>query len=110
MYRSSLHEFWRNKRVLISGHTGFKGSWLSLWLQFLGADLYGVALKPVGSKSTYSVARVSDGMQSYIQNINNFRSLYRITELIQPEIVFHLAAQRLYASLTQIQEKHTRPM
>ena len=86
-------DFWRNKRVLVTGHTGFKGSWLSLWLQHLGAKVYGVALQPATDPSLFRLARLEDGMQSRLCDIRDGQRLGALIRDCKPEIVFHLAAQ-----------------
>ncbi len=88
-------EFWRGKRVLLTGHTGFKGSWLSLWLQCLGADVVGYALPPTTSPSLFDAASVGDGMRSVIGDIRDLTRLTSLMTEFQPEIVLHLAAQAL---------------
>ena len=64
-------QFWRGKRVLVTGHTGFKGSWLSLWLSALGAEVYGYALEPDTSPSLFALARVDELVSSDIGDIRN---------------------------------------
>lgn len=86
-------EFWRGKRVLVTGHTGFKGSWLSLWLASLGAKLAGYALAPATEPSLFELARVGQTMDSCIGNVQDLDALRRTVERFRPEIVFHLAAQ-----------------
>ncbi len=88
-------EFWSDRRVLITGHTGFKGSWLALWLQTLGADVTGYALPPPTSPSLYTVASVDRGMRSIIADIRDADRLRQELEAARPEIVLHLAAQPL---------------
>lgn len=88
-------EFWRGKRVLITGHTGFKGSWLSLWLQSLGAELHGLALAPPTQPNLYTAARVGDGMVSIIGDICHADTVRKCMAAFQPEIVIHMAAQSL---------------
>jgi CDP-glucose 4,6-dehydratase len=87
--------FWAGKRVLLTGHTGFKGSWLSLWLQSLGAELHGLALEPPTSPSLFEVAAVADGMHSHIGDIRDLDTVRRVFAQAQPEIVLHMAAQPL---------------
>ncbi len=85
--------FWNGKRVLMTGHTGFKGSWLSLWLQKLGAQLVGYALTPPTDPSLFELAHVADGMTSLIGDVRNFPELKRVVAEHRPEVVLHLAAQ-----------------
>ncbi len=86
-------EFWRNKRVLVTGHTGFKGGWLSLWLQSLGAEVVGFARDPSTDPSLFLLANVGKGMVSIIGEINDAHSLRKLFTKYPPEIVFHLSAQ-----------------
>ena len=89
-------EFWSKRKVFITGHTGFKGSWLSLWLQQLGAEVYGYALNSPTIPNLYTVANVSDGMAgSKIADIRNSEELTKAMQSFQPDIVLHLAAQPL---------------
>ena len=87
--------FWRSKRVLISGHTGFKGSWLSIWLQSLGAEVCGLALAPPTKPSLFTEAKVSNGMRNEIVDIRNFEAVDFVFQSFRPEIVIHMAAQPL---------------
>jgi CDP-glucose 4,6-dehydratase len=87
--------FWDNKRVFLTGHTGFKGGWLSLWLQDLGAVVTGFSLSPSTNPSFFNAAEVSDGMNSIIGDIRDLETLSETMSKAQPEIVFHLAAQPL---------------
>ncbi len=86
-------DFWRGKRVLVTGHSGFKGSWLSLWLQKSGAVVAGYALPPPSVESLYELASVGGGMQSTFADIRNLESVKGVIKRFEPEIVFHLAAQ-----------------
>lgn len=87
--------FWRGKRVLITGHTGFKGSWLSLWLQMLSVELTGYALDPPTSPSLFEIARVGEGMFSVTGDVRDLEHLKMMISERRPEIIFHLAAQSL---------------
>jgi CDP-glucose 4,6-dehydratase len=89
-------QFWSQRRVLVTGHTGFKGSWLSLWLAKLGADVSGYALAPSGSDHLFGLANVGTVLnRSYFAEINDAAALAAAFNQVQPEIVFHLAAQAL---------------
>jgi CDP-glucose 4,6-dehydratase len=87
--------FWNGKRVLLTGHTGFKGSWLSLWLQSMGAQVVGYALAPPTSPSLFEVTQVSNGMVSIIGDIRDLEHLRAVFVEHRPEIVIHMAAQPL---------------
>ncbi|MDQ6962311.1 MAG: CDP-glucose 4,6-dehydratase [Mariprofundaceae bacterium] len=87
--------FWKGKKVLLTGHTGFKGSWLSLWLQRVGADLTGYALSPPTTPSLFEAASVATDMRSIIGDIRDLEKMKCVIQEVQPEIVFHLAAQAL---------------
>jgi len=90
-----LTSFWQNKKVLVTGHTGFKGSWLSLWLQKLGANVTGIALAPEFNPCLFNFANVAQNMRSEFANINNLENVKRIFDEFKPEIVIHMAAQAL---------------
>jgi CDP-glucose 4,6-dehydratase len=87
--------FWKGKRVLVTGHTGFKGSWLCLWLQDLGAKVSGYALPPPTNPSLFELGQVEKGMASIIGDIRNLDLLKASVTSQKPEIVFHMAAQPL---------------
>jgi CDP-glucose 4,6-dehydratase len=94
--RISFLNTYKNKRVLVTGHTGFKGSWLCAWLKKMGAEVIGVALPPPkDKKSLFEAANIKEGMQSFFQDINDFPKVLEIFKQTQPEIIFHLAAQPL---------------
>lgn len=88
-------DFWRGKRVFMTGHTGFKGSWLSLWLQQLGADVTGYALSPPTNPSLFEVAKVEGGMRSIIADIRDGEALAKAMREARPDVVIHMAAQPL---------------
>jgi len=87
--------FWEGRRVFLTGHTGFKGSWLSLMLQAAGAELTGFALRPPTRPSLFEDAQVANGMHSIIGDIRDLRALRDAMLQSRPEVVFHLAAQPL---------------
>lgn len=87
--------FWLGKRVLVTGHTGFKGSWLCLWLQKLGANVTGFSLEPPTKPSLFQQASVAQNMVSIIGDIRELEHLFTVFNSTQPEIVFHLAAQSI---------------
>lgn len=87
--------FWYSKKVFITGHTGFKGSWLSLWLQQLGAEVTGYALLPHTQPSLFKMVQVAQGMTSIIGDIRDGTLLTNTMRQAEPEIVIHLAAQPL---------------
>ncbi|MEX0268287.1 CDP-glucose 4,6-dehydratase [Leptolyngbyaceae cyanobacterium UHCC 1019] len=88
-------EFWSNKKVLITGHTGFKGSWLSLWLQRLGASVIGYSLPAPTQPSLFEVAKIEQEITSIMGDIRDLTELQAVMLDHQPDIVFHMAAQPL---------------
>lgn len=87
--------FWAGKRVFLTGHTGFKGSWMSLWLQRMGAEVTGFALAPPTEPALFEAARVAAGMTSIIGDIRDREALEQALVAADPEIVIHMAAQPL---------------
>jgi CDP-glucose 4,6-dehydratase len=87
--------FWCDKRVLLTGHTGFKGCWLTLWLDRMGAKVTGIGLPPATSPNLYSEAELEALCQSHFCDIRDAAALRELIRAARPEIVFHLAAQAL---------------
>ena len=87
--------FWQGKRVLVTGHTGFKGGWLSLWLQHLGAEVVGYSLPPAGTPNLFAVGDIANDMTSIFGDIRDLDALLATFDKHKPEVVFHLAAQSL---------------
>ena len=87
--------FWQGKRVLLTGHSGFKGCWLTLWLQRLGAQVFGVSLRPDTEPNLFNLANIEGACQSHFCDIRDDDELAALVRVIDPQIVFHLAAQPL---------------
>jgi CDP-glucose 4,6-dehydratase len=96
--------FWKGRRVFMTGHTGFKGSWLALLLQVLGAEVHGLALSPATTPALFTDARIAQGMHSHFGDIRSLETLLRAVRDAQPEIVLHLAAQAI------VSESFDRPL
>lgn len=92
---SNLKAFWSGKRVLVTGHTGFKGGWLSLWLDSLGAQVSGFSLTPITTPNFFTICDLRSKVDSHIGDIRNFKAFQSAIEAAKPEIIFHLAAQPL---------------
>ena len=86
---------WENRRVYITGHTGFKGSWMTLWLASLGAKIHGYALPPESEPNLFSIARVSECVEHEVGDIRNLAEMESSVAAFKPEVVFHMAAQPL---------------
>ncbi len=92
---SSLRNHYAGKKVVLTGHTGFKGSWMSEWLLNLGADVVGISLEPQDNPSFFEQLNLRDRTEHHIQDIRDSVKLAEIVKVAQPDIVFHLAAQPL---------------
>lgn len=97
-------EFWDGRRVLITGHTGFKGSWLSTWLVRLGSTVTGVALEPHTDPAMFNLLGLNKHMDSRIVDIRDAAALEKAVQACQPEIIIHMAAQAL------VRESYTDPV
>lgn len=87
--------FWGKKKVFLTGHTGFKGSWLTLWLKSLGAEITGYSLEPPTQPNLFELANVSEGISHIIGDIRDLGALNKTISLAKPEIIIHMAAQSL---------------
>ena len=104
--------FWENKKVLITGHTGFKGSWMSLWLQIKGAYLTGYALPPPTTPSFFETGNLKKDMRSIIGDVRDLRHFKTVVETHRPEIIIHMAAQPIvrYSYINPIETYSTNIM
>ncbi len=93
--REGLRGFYGGRRVLVTGHTGFKGGWLAMWLQWMGAEVAGCALPPEGEPSFYEAARVGEGIEEEFLDVRDAAAVSRFVRRVEPEVIFHLAAQPL---------------
>lgn len=98
------HKFWSTKRVFITGHTGFKGSWLCLWLHSLGATVKGYALEPPTIPNLFELCNIGNLISSTIADIRDLSCLAESLQTFKPDIVFHLAAQPL------VKESYQKPL
>jgi CDP-glucose 4,6-dehydratase len=87
--------FWRGKRVFVTGHTGFKGSWLTIWLRLLGAEVSGFALEPPTQPSMYELTGAGEGIRSVIGDVRDATAVGQALSAHEPDVVFHLAAQSI---------------
>src|SRR5574344_759814 len=91
-----FNSFYKGKRVLVTGHTGFKGSWLSIWLHELGAEVVGVGLEPYSEKDNFVLSGIGSKIKADIRaDIRDGEKMTEIFKQYQPEICYHLAAQPL---------------
>src|SRR5437870_3755395 len=95
-HTSELRDFYGGKRVLVTGHMGFKGSWLTLWLGELGAQVYGYSLGPDSTPKLFEEGNIASRMAKHqVGDVRDYAALRQFIDDAQPEIVFHLAAQPL---------------
>ncbi len=90
-----INDFYKDKKVLITGNTGFKGTWLSAFLRLLGSDVYGYSLSTPSKPCLYDISDISKYISNYYGDIRDYNNLFKIFELVKPEIVIHMAAQPL---------------
>ena len=90
-----LKDFYKDKKVLVTGHTGFKGAWLSIWLRELGANVLGYALKPYTERDVFVVSGLDKKIEHVIGDVRDYQNISRVFDSFKPEIIFHLAAQSL---------------
>ena len=93
-----LKKFYKNKKILITGATGFKGAWLSLWLKILGAKVYGVGFKPNNNKKLFNQLNLKKKLIYKNLDIRNYKNVNNYIKKIKPEIIFHLAAQPIISN------------
>jgi len=94
MRNNQLIKFYKKKKIIITGHTGFVGSWLSYILKSYGSEIYGISLKPKDQPNNFSLLKIKNLIKkSYIVNILDHKILHKIFKTVKPDIVFHLAAQ-----------------
>lgn len=98
------HDFWMNKRVLLTGHTGFKGSWMGMWLASMGASVVGYSLEPPTKPSLFEIAELNKLVESRIGDIRDYERLIQTVRETKPDIIIHMAAQPL------VRESYRSPM
>ena len=91
----SFKKFFRDKRVLVTGHTGFKGAWLSIWLNELGAKVFGYSLDPPSQPNIYELCGLDSRIEKVHADVQNFDTIKKYISEVKPDVVFHLAAQAL---------------
>lgn len=97
--------FWQDKSVFITGHTGFKGGWLSLWLDLMGASVHGYSLHPLSDPALFDVANIDAAVASDVRaDLADFKELQSALKLANPEVIFHLAAQSL------VRDSYVKPL
>jgi CDP-glucose 4,6-dehydratase len=104
MKNQNIQNDFKNKTVLVTGHTGFIGTWMSLWLDFLGAKVIGYSQNPSTKPSIFEIVKLKKNITHVIGDINNFEKLQQIIKINKPEFVFHLAAQSI------VRESYDNPL
>ena len=98
MNKTKLSKFWKNKKVLITGNSGFKGSWLTILLNYLEANTYGISLRPKNKINLYTITQLESNTKTFFLDMKNIYSLGKMIKKIKPDIVFHLAAQPIVST------------
>ena len=104
MQKNNFLKVYKNKKILITGSTGFKGSWLSFWLYNLGAKIIGVGLKLEDGAILYKTLKIDKLINQYYFDITNFRKINNLIKKNKPDIIFHLAAQSI------VSESYNNPL
>ena len=94
----NLNKYFKNKSVLVTGHTGFKGSWLSIWLTYLGAKVIGISNEVLTKPSNFEIVKLNKKINHNIVDIRNHKKFHNIIKKHKPDFIFHLAAQSLVLS------------
>jgi CDP-glucose 4,6-dehydratase len=93
LYQNQFQDIYKNKKVFLTGHTGFKGSWLTLWLTHLGAEVYGYSLRPPTEPSMFDLLNLRDSIHHKEADVRDYAELRDSINRVRPDIIFHLAAQ-----------------
>ncbi len=100
----NIEEIFKNKTILVTGHTGFIGTWMSLWLYMLGAKIIGYSQKPPTKPSIFEIIKIKKDITHTSGNVNNFHNLQKVVKIHKPEFVFHLAAESI------VRESYEHPL
>ena len=100
----NLSKSFKNKKVIVTGHTGFKGSWLSIWLKYLGAKVIGVSNEILNNPSNFEISKLRNKMSHNIFDVRNQKKLFNLIKKNKPDFIFHLAAQSL------VKKSYLKPM
>ena len=100
-----MKKYFKNKKVLITGHTGFKGSWLCLWMNFLGADVMGCSYGKRTDPSNFDILKLKKKIKSKKIDIRNFKSINKSIQNFKPNFIFHLAAEAIVKRSYQFPKK-----